>query len=83
MTSYPLTLTVQYEQSEDDASGTGGGQPHGFAVVCLGDFVVHKEPVSEGSPWDVDRIDLERAAAVWLERIAAEAAARIRGGGQR
>jgi hypothetical protein len=74
--SYPLALTVQYERNEVDGLDCDSGQPHGFAVICLGDFVVHKEPVREGSPWDVDRIDLERAAAGWLARIAGEAAAR-------
>ncbi len=71
---YPLALTVQYERNDPEVLDSDWNAPHGFAVFCVGDFVVHKEPLHPGSAGEVDRYDLEEAAAKWLARI---------GGGQR
>lgn len=69
LATYPLPLGVQYEPA---AAGTDG--PHGFAVICIANFVVHKEPLHPLSEGDVDRIDLWEAAAEWLARVTGEAA---------
>jgi hypothetical protein len=68
MTAYALALTVEYEHNE--GSEDMYDAPHGFAVIRLGAVTVHKEPMRNGSPWTVDRDDLERAAAGWLARLA-------------
>jgi len=71
MTSYPLTLTVEYE---DNSSGRS--YPYGYAVVRLGETVVHREPVNVEIPAGQEKDWLESAAAQWLARITGEAAAR-------
>lgn len=71
---YPLALTVHYERNTPDALESDWNAPHGFAVVCVGDFVVHMEPLHPGSAGEVDRYDLEEAAAKWLAKISGEEA---------
>lgn len=73
MTSYPLTLTVEYEENDPDEFDSSWDAPHGFAVIRLGRFEVRREPVKVSL--DDARDDLERAAAEWLARITGEAAA--------
>jgi hypothetical protein len=74
--SYPLAMTVHYERSDPEALDSDWNAPHGFAVVCVGDFVVHKEPLHPSAAGDVDRYDLEEAVAKWLAKVSGEAAAR-------
>lgn len=62
LASYPLALSVQYEPAKAGAAG--------FALVSLGGIVVGKEPLHPDSAGDVDRLDLEEAAAAWLARAA-------------
>lgn len=71
MTSYPLTLTVEYEENKPDGIGSSRyDDPHGFAVIRLNGIDVHRVPLVNGSSVTVDRSVLEQAAVRWLEEIA-------------
>lgn len=74
MTAYPLTLTVEYEENDPEEIDSSWDAPHGFAVIRLARFEVHRDPMKGGRPPDDPRDDLERAVAGWLARITKEAA---------
>jgi hypothetical protein len=76
MTSYPLTLTVEYEENDPDEIDSSWDAPHGFAVIRLGRFEVRREPMKGGEPLDDARDELEHVAAGWLARITGGAAER-------
>jgi hypothetical protein len=70
VSTYPLTLTVEYEERDfDPADFTWSDEPHGFAVIKLNGREVHREPMTRGSSYDTGRDELEEIAAEWLAKV--------------